>query len=616
MIPSRSATLCGDSPTSRQQLMSVRASIGKHHVNVKFSQLFARQPAWGGPGQRTTATGEWLWAATSEVVEPSSSSENPPCPREPSTTRSASRDSSMSANPGVPRTGSVTSSTPSGGRPGGGQHVVDLGLGGGVHLVRSRRRSRRARRSPATAGTRRARPAPARPLADRAGQSNGSHRRVLCRGCSGSRSWSSTPTTTDRGGAHLGVLVDDVAAHHHDRPRRCGAARSWRSIRASSRPGCCRCGRRRSSPPPAASASSTSDRPAWPCRTTGTMRVSSKLADLLVQAFEAFCSISRRDRPPAPCRSRRRPASARRARARSGRRWPGDRCAHSIAALRLRAPVGTDDQRPRAVRPCAQARRRQMPIASRRQSARRPAVVDDVGDPLGELGQLGVGLLLREPAVVDRQTRDATGPRRRGQSITVCTSTPCSVAISAIVLPERELGAQRVDIDAEQAGEHLAVEAGMTAMPPGRPGPPRSGTVGGEMLGDGVGLGGGDRAVVDEILEQRSGSWSPASASRSVSRPAVGVRRRSSVPASSVDDDLGGRRRRRVASRRCVSDGIATRRPIAPPPSRPAVTPIAVVRRLRRRSGVVGVLECLESVGGFMDRSFRGGVITGRVRSR
>jgi hypothetical protein len=33
------------------------------------------------------------------------------------------------------------------------------------------------------------------------------------------------------------------------------------------------------------------------------------------------------------------------------------------------------------------------------------------------------------------------------------------------------------------------------------------------------------------------------------------------------------------------NDGIAASRPITPPPNKPAVTPIAVVRRLRRRSG-------------------------------
>src|SRR5690606_22530913 len=58
----------------------------------------------GGIGGRTTRTGQRAWATTWALTEPSSMPENPPRPREPTTSRLASVDSARRAAAAPPRT--------------------------------------------------------------------------------------------------------------------------------------------------------------------------------------------------------------------------------------------------------------------------------------------------------------------------------------------------------------------------------------------------------------------------------------------------------------------------------------------------------------------------------
>src|SRR5689334_5977928 len=60
---------------------------------------------WGSPSarcQRTTVTEHFAYAATWWLTEPSTSPAKPPCPRLPTTSRSASADSSISTFAGLP----------------------------------------------------------------------------------------------------------------------------------------------------------------------------------------------------------------------------------------------------------------------------------------------------------------------------------------------------------------------------------------------------------------------------------------------------------------------------------------------------------------------------------
>jgi hypothetical protein len=127
----------------------------------------------------------------------------------------------------------------------------------------------------------------------------------------------------------------------------------------------------------------------------------------------------------------------------------------------------------------------------------------------------------------------------------------------------------------------------------------------GEVGGDGVGLGDRDGAVVDDVLRFCSSALirSVARASRSASEAgtsgaSAGTSVVSSFPESSVTTTSV------VGVVACeaalLNEGIATSSPIAPPPSRPAVTPIAAVRRLRRRSGVSGASALPGAAGGFI----------------
>src|SRR4051794_20555339 len=69
-----------------------------------------RRPA--GEIQRTTTTGQLAWPTRCWLTDPSRMPRKPPCPRDPTTTRSASPDRSMSTSAGfLPSTTEVRTST-------------------------------------------------------------------------------------------------------------------------------------------------------------------------------------------------------------------------------------------------------------------------------------------------------------------------------------------------------------------------------------------------------------------------------------------------------------------------------------------------------------------------
>ena len=164
-----------------------------------------------------------------------------------------------------------------------------------------------------------------------------------------------------------------------------------------------------------------------------------------------------------------------------------------------------------ACRPSSGCRRAWAHGGGRRRAAGKPAgsaVVDDIGDPGRRLGEPGVGLGLGELAVGDRLVERASWWRRRGRRSRPGPSCPwtrrapqrgavaCAVRTSSGVMPSA--------VATVSSSITTSPRLPGPPVPPGRraAGPPPVVLGGGQLGDDRVELGGGDRAVVDERLQQ------------------------------------------------------------------------------------------------------------------